>query len=318
MVHVLPIVLIILSFVFEPTPVIAEDATITRLSGKVQILSLGMEKSDSEATTVKFEGNFYTFRAGKVGLKVIVGNIIQTGLKGKVRLVYPNGDQIHVGSATSYRILKTKKPEVKIDFGKVRAQISKKGRRKRLGIRTMSATLGVRGTDFYVYDSGRLGQTEVSVLRGQVNVTAVASKISVQVKPGYSVEIPSPQKIQPATNDTIKTPKAIQQKVTIPTQPLLRKTTQFEFDEMRAHSQIQAPLNTSPVIAKLEKKAILNQIEEIRLEDPSLYQRLKKAKSLDAEALSEIAIEKHYKSAPRGVRRVDELKMDPYEGFSTD
>ena len=51
------------------------------------------------------KGNTIMYEAKKA-MKLPVGSVIKTGKRSKVKLIYPNGDQISVGSETFLKFLK--------------------------------------------------------------------------------------------------------------------------------------------------------------------------------------------------------------------
>ena len=102
---------------------------------------------------------------------------MRTGRKSKARIVYKNGDQFSVGEATSYKIVSrvTQAKEgsstaVNLLYGKLRAVINKDGPRKNMKIKTNTAVMAIRGTDFYVDKKSSLVGAEVKVLRGTVEL----------------------------------------------------------------------------------------------------------------------------------------------------
>ncbi|MEO7165298.1 MAG: FecR family protein, partial [Bdellovibrionia bacterium] len=197
-------------------------AVVTKLEGKVKIFTHPSNtlprtlQSNGKGTHVLYDGEYYLAEDAKIGDHVENGNILQTLPGAKAKLVYPNGDQFYVGPATSYRVFFMDKSghgdtRINLMYGKMRGIVEKGGPRTILYIRTKTAIMGVRGTDFFIAQGGLEESTEVSILRGSVEVTpnnipeargkffkisdsspSMGDLKSTQVKAGFSADIGTP------------------------------------------------------------------------------------------------------------------------------
>ena len=96
-----------------------------------------------------------------------------------MKIVYKNGDQFNIGEGTSFEIKwKSNKspPTGNLLYGSIRGIISKKGSRSGLIIKSKSAVMGVRGTDFNFTQRGTSGKSAISVIRGKVDVANIRKR----------------------------------------------------------------------------------------------------------------------------------------------
>lgn len=172
-------------------------ATLVQAEGPVQIYHHPSEKLPSqedrlEGALALYEGLYYRVAQAKAGDRIEKGNVVRTLPGARARIIYDNGDQFYLGTATAYRV--TWKDEgaslakLNLMYGRLRGVISKEGPRKKLMIHTRAATMGVRGTDFYISDSGPEGMTQVSVLRGRVELENTGGAKAV-LATGQSAEV---------------------------------------------------------------------------------------------------------------------------------
>ena len=191
--------------------------TLTQVDGTVVLYSepsKTLQKESSGLPHALFEGEYFLVRSAKAGDRVNLGNVVRTNPGAKARLVYDNGDQFNVGPASSFRIFWDKdtaegKTRMDLAYGKLRGIIAKGGPRSRLQIRTKAATMGVRGTDFFIAKSGATGETEVSILRGEVEVKP-AAPASAAPRPKRSTPAPSTTSSSRKQNEnrgTLKVPR---------------------------------------------------------------------------------------------------------------
>ncbi len=159
-----------------------QAGTITQLEGKVMLFTNPAKTPGSggakEGARALFEGQYYLVRDAKLGDRVEQGNILRTPPAAKARVVFENGDQYNVGPGTAYKVSwksdsqdpGAASPEVNLMYGKLRGIVAKGGPRSKLQVRTASATMGVRGTDFFIASQDEDKGTEVSIIRGAVEV----------------------------------------------------------------------------------------------------------------------------------------------------
>jgi hypothetical protein len=237
----------------------SQVATVSQVEGRAQIFTrpskaLQAKTEESEGVIALFEGEYYRVKDLKISDRVENGNVLRTLPGGKVKVIYDNGDQIYVGPGTSYRISWKNEgksaPEIRLAYGKIRGVISKEGPRKKVIIRTRTAVMGVRGTDFFIADEG-LGETSVSVLRGAVEVAPERGKVMV-VETGMTAEI-------------------AQKAVEIP----LRKISREDLGEIRVASALPVRKEAEQAVLKnLEQKALEVTLKDIKTYQPELLKDL--------------------------------------------
>lgn len=276
----------------------ADDAVLTQMEGGgVQIFSNPSRKVDGPSPRALYEGEYYTVRDAKIGDKLSTGNVIRTSATSKARVVYSNGDQMQLTPGTSYRIfLSGKKKELELKYGRIRAILAKDGPRSGLKLRTKTATMGVRGTDFV------LGESEVSVLRGAIEVQPKGSSKAKTVKNGESAELVAEPKTATVTAQ-------------------IRPTTQSELIEIQKASTIE-PAREIPAEAKekvetLERKAVEMTLNDIRKADPELHAQLQGAQS--ASDLNKATVGKVFQAAPAakkpGLEELEAIEPDAYQKY---
>jgi hypothetical protein len=235
--------------------------TLTQLDGEVKLFSNPAKELQGSGPHALFEGQYYTVGDAKVGSRLEKGNILRTAPSGKARVVFDNGDQYNVGTSTAYKVAYEKdvadgKPSVDLMYGIV----AKGGPRSKLQIRTKSATMGVRGTDFYIADGGPTGGTEVTVMRGEVEVkpvAAAASKATVPVttvKPGFSGEVQLEKKaLETTLNDVKSYDKKLYAKV---------DAAKLDGAEDVNRASVEALMSDAPAAAK-NKKPFKSELEDL-------------------------------------------------------
>src|SRR6185295_7780603 len=213
-------------------------ATLAAIQGEVKIFSDPSKDSpQGPPPHAKYEGLYYSVRDAKVGERVEKANIIRTQTGGRARVIYDNGDQIYVAAASSYKIEWDKdtndaNPELELRYGKARFVIQKGGPRSKFKIKTKSAVLGVRGTDFFVAVNEATGQTETATLRG-----------SVEVKP--PVETAQPTTVT-AGNTASVAPAPEAAAAPQPAQVSLHQTTKAELQAVQRNTALTSPEPTPP------------------------------------------------------------------------
>ena len=283
-----------------------------------------------EGTHALYEGEYYLVETVAVGQPLEQGNIVRTAPGGKARVIFANGDQLNVGPATAMRIFWDKdardsKTRIDLAYGKVRGIVEKGGPRSKLQIRTRTATMGVRGTDFFIADGGVDGGTEVSIMRGAVEVTPKAKDSKpVEVKQGFSAEVVAP-KPPSSPEATASSPSAS----AAPAAPAveLRKTTQEELQGIQRSSTIvkkegEAPKEAPAAVAQLEKKAVETALKDIKTYDPQLYAQLESKKPASTDEINGAVVQERIKEAPHAPAQhkpykseVDDLDQGAYEKY---
>jgi hypothetical protein len=294
-----------------------QTGTMTQVEGSVKIFSHPSKilQKESGAPHALFEGEYFLVADAKVGDRVEKGNIVRTAPGSKARVVYENGDQFNVGPATAYRVTwnegtSKNHTQVTLAYGKLRGIIEKGGPRSRLQVRTKTAVMGVRGTDFFIAQNGTHEATEVSIIRGEVEVSPQDSKAKpVAVQAGYSAAV---------TMKETTTNQKVDPKVE------LRKTTQEEFVGIQksstlSHSNrmIASAPETQKTVEVLEQKATATVLKDIQTHDKKLYATLEKQSEGDlkitVDKINQAAIANLIKEAPKAPP-----KRKPYQSEMED
>jgi hypothetical protein len=293
-----------------PVQASVQVATVTQTEGTVKLLTSPTTQGfEGPPPHARFEGINYSEREVRVGDRVEQGNILRTSPGSKARVVYDNGDQLSVGSATAYKIRwkqdsATSQVSMDLMYGRVRGVVEKGGPRSHFLIRTKSATMGVRGTDFFIATGGAAAEaTEVTILRGAVEVTPLAQAASaaapkpVVVKAGESAEVARPAPVPvgavlSATEDEDASTPAPGVEV--------RSTTQQELSAIRSASHVAAPAAPAPApVQALEQKAVATTMKDIQAADPALFAALQaKPAPASSEELNSAVVSKAAETAP--------------------
>lgn len=262
-----------------------QPGTITKKIGKVTLLLDPHRKRQGEGPHVKYKGQFYRAVKAKKGMSVPIGSVIQTGGFGRVRVTFPNGDQITISKSSFFRIGYDKDRGKKVTdlmFGSIRGLVRNKNQKEQLQVKTKTMVMGVRGTDFFVSARDASGSSVVNVLRGKVAVAQLPSQ-AAEAKPGEvkrqrrlrMVEIPAGFSVKvkpvPKTADRRKRPAPLK----------VKPTTKKQLIAVQVETVIKEDPNekvepeVAERIAKLEAKAAENCLQDIKDYNPALYQRLK-------------------------------------------
>lgn len=321
-------------------------ATLTQVQGETKLFSnpsKSMPAAQAGVTYALYEGEYYAVKDAAVGDKVEKGNILRTAPNGKARVVYDNGDQFNVGPGTAYRIQWSEDSlkattQVSLMYGKFRGIVEKGGPRSKLQLRTRSAVMGVRGTDFFVASNGADQSTEVAIIRGSVELKSdQAAAKAVAVKAGESAAVSAaPAALETKASDA----KVAKAPVAAPVVEV-RKTTQEDLVAIQKASKIEAP-KVAPVaaakeiqaeVAKLEQKAVDTTIKDIKATDPKLAEQITKemakngaATPADVAALSERvnnqSINVAIKTAPKAPEKrkpfaseIEDLEAGAYQRY---
>ena len=261
-------------------------ATVTQVEGGVDLFTsptktLPPGADPRSGTLALFEGNYYRVREATSGDRVENGNVLRAAPGARAKVVYDNGDQLFVGPGSAYRVVwnepKASASELSLMYGKLRGVIKKEKGEKKFIIKTRTAVMGVRGTDFYISDEGSEGETEIAVIRGRVEVeTAKGSK------------------------DEVVTGGAARVK----DQVLKSATTKELLDEVKTASSIHsgAPVDK---MQDLEAKALSAAFEDIRIYQPAVYQKLKAqlGGAIRSEELNSKVVEIEAEKAPSDPKR---------------
>ncbi len=131
-------------------------------------------------------------------------DIIQTESRGKATITLKSGDKIFIAPSTRIKLsdLMPRKEKSKttgiIDllYGKVRAQI-KKMRKSDVRLRTTTAVIGVKGTDFIVKFEDKI--TTVGTIEGLVNLSSLKTSKSIDISSGKMSSVSPAGEVMPVS-----------------------------------------------------------------------------------------------------------------------
>lgn len=321
--------------------------TLTQIQGKVELFTHPSKTlpthSPNTGKRALFEGQYYWVEIAKAGDRVEKGNILRTALDGKARVIFQNGDQYNVGPGTAYKVNWDKdsaqaNAQVGLMYGKFRGVVSKDGPRTRLKIRTPSATMGVRGTDFFIAEGGKEGGTEVTILRGAVELkpaTAPKNAKPIEVKQGFSAVVPPPPP-QAKTADVAVGGRE-KKKVKVANAPPLpqielREVTKEDLAGIKSSTKVEAlkkedlssasSRDIASQVDQLEAKAVETTLQDIKTHDPKLYAQISVDKKLTADQANELGVEQMAKTAPSAPSKrkpykseIEDLENGAYEKY---
>ena len=312
-----------------PTAWASQEATLTRIEGQVHLLK---EPSKTPATQVpegakrvKYEnGMHYLAVQAKLGDSIGNGHFLRTETNARAQVTYPNGDQITIGPGTMYEVKwaadsedpEKAKVQMHLLFGKMRGVVEKGGPRSKLQIRTRTATMGVRGTDFFIAAEGKSG-TEVSTLRGEVEVIPMAGAAASS---GTSEPVTKPVVV--AVGQSVAVTHAAAE---------IRKTTQQDLKAIQVTSEVKsvtveeakASAEIDQKIATLEKKAAETALKDVQKTDPELYAQLAvRGQEIRSEHIQEQVVTRLLKTAPLAPAKrkpfrseLDDLEQGTYQKY---
>ena len=141
-------------------------------------------------------------RIGGFGLNLKKGDEVVSEKGGTAEIVLKSGNKIYVGSATRIKLTEEVIGKSKslfsrmifVTYGKIRAKIQKT-RRKKIRIRTLTAIVGVKGTDFVT--EYKEETTTVGTMTGLVNLASIKTRGSVDIPPGQMASISPMGEVMP-------------------------------------------------------------------------------------------------------------------------
>lgn len=169
-------------------------------------------KGDIKVTSLK-DGKT---EAAKVGKKVYSGDSITAGPDSRAKVVMSDKNILNISPDSKVVIEKytndpksdSRSVELKVEYGKVRAQVEQKydGEKNKFNIKTPTAVAGVRGTDFITGFNRQTRQSSIVTFSGMVAVGTPGPKgeilNAVFVRPGQTTNVgegktPEPPKALP-------------------------------------------------------------------------------------------------------------------------
>lgn len=265
---------------------------VIKKQGSAELYFNPSKKVTGNGPHVLFKGLYYNFKKIKLGEKINNGNIIKTNKDSKLKIVYKNGDQFNIGEATSFEIKwksSSKPPKGNLIYGSIRGIISKTGARSGLLIKSKSAVMGVRGTDFNFTQRGTSGKSAISVIRGRVNVASTQEpNKKMNIEQGFSAEL---------VGDKLATTPL--KKLTI------SRTTKEDLIKIQKDSRIEKQkedrTNNKAIqadILQLETQAKKATLVDIKEYQPEVYRVIKDKKINSIDAINTTVLTKAYEVAP--------------------
>ncbi len=302
-------------------------AILTFVEGSVELFSGRSQKVHDSvpegSVRVKYEGSHYLASSVKPGMTLPSGAWLRTRPGSRARVVFGNGDQMNVGPASLFKIEAPAKArgsqEMDLRYGMVRSIISKSGPRSGFKVRTASAVMGVRGTDFVVEASD---VTALTLIRGSVELSRhkeAAKTVStgetalVQDKKPVEKFATSQLEFRRVLAATEKSPQAAP--VSMPSEVLEREARARDVSKQdlldhaaspEERKKIESLVKDGADVQTLNRVAVTARIEQAPATSPGL-QRLKEQ------------MRKRYKISEQ---ELNELEKDPYgryfEGTQTE
>jgi hypothetical protein len=293
---------LIIGITVQASAVEIKEAMVVSFSGLVEIFSaLNVDAGSSEKSFVIFDGKKYVSRRVQPGVKVHPGDILRSGNDGKVKIIYNSGDVFILGNATAFivpsELQKGASKEVSSEllYGKLRGMIDKKGPLSGVRIRTASVTSGVRGTDLYMSYNPLSQNTQVHVLRGEVEVTP----LTVGSQAAQPVFVKTGQKAVLENHGTeTATASQTEMKVLISTQSDLKQIQ--DTAKMAKPELFKLSPETVDKIDELQKVSEQMVIQDIKTTTPDVYKVLVTKKWNGVEAISQVMVNELSKKAPKG------------------
>lgn len=149
--------------------------------------SVGTVDVKSEPAWVERDGMRLTI--GAFGVKLFKNDVVKTAQNGKAQISLDNGNQIYLAPNTELRLTEELIGEdrsavsqaFRLVVGKIRAKVQKT-RKQRFTVKTATATIGVKGTDFIA--EFVKSKTRVGTLEGIVQLSSEKTRESVDIPAG--------------------------------------------------------------------------------------------------------------------------------------
>ncbi|PIT99291.1 MAG: hypothetical protein COT74_09800 [Bdellovibrionales bacterium CG10_big_fil_rev_8_21_14_0_10_45_34] len=296
----------------------AGNGVVVASRGRVEIYSNPSQTKVGSGPHVKFEEQFYQMKKAKAGLKVFLGDVVSTGTDGHVRIIFPTGDQMTVGTNSAFSInwesssgsKDAKTMIMNLIYGQIRSVVNPQGPMKGLKVKTKSVVSGVRGTDFFIHYRPNADETDVAVMRGQVEVKPLSSSDSA---PPIIVESSYKAAIKPGIHKepTLKIDKSSKQE-------LLKIQLETFILGLEAQKSQKVSPEVKKEIEQLDAKAKAVTIADIKRYDPKLAEKAKGAKTLDeiqSAVVANLLDKAPEKPEKPSLQELRELDHDVYEKY---
>ena len=210
-------------------------------------------------------------RVLKPGDSVFREDVINTGSEGSVKILFSDQSIMDLGPSSLFKVdqfesgsdPKKRKVEMSLAYGRVRAAINQKvGSEGKFKIKTRAATMGVRGTEFYVI-SDILSSIAGKESKGES--AAGTPKTQVLVTEG-KVEVTTPNAVGPkAPERTVAVLPG--EKITVTTPEASKQSTSSE--------AVRTPASARPLVEKATPEEVKTVVSEVKLKDTTFAQAVK-------------------------------------------
>ncbi|MEN9723129.1 MAG: FecR protein [Pseudomonadota bacterium] len=313
-------------FLVMPVARAERPPILTFTEGVVEMFSEPRQKTHESipegASRAKYEGLHYIAQNVTMGSALTLGAWLRTRPGGRARVIFENGDQLQVGPASFLRIApvsassapstsaspskdstlpsssqaSSPSSELELRHGMVRAIISKTGPRSRFRVRTASAVMGVRGTDFVVETRAF---TTLTLIRGAVELREAPQK-------GSAMKSLKPQTIRTGETALVEEKKPV----------LAFSTSQLELKRVlhltEPQSPITSPTDTEVITREKRAREVTAKDFSDHAQSPEEKGRLESliAKTADADSLNRLALMTRIQAAPEASPGLQRLKEE--------
>ena len=210
-------------------------------------------------------------RALKSGDSVFREDVINTGSEGSVKILFSDQSIMDLGPSSLFKVdqfesgpdPKKRKVEMSLAYGRVRAAINQKvGSEGKFKIKTRAATMGVRGTEFYVM-SDILSSVAGKESKGEV--AASAPKTQVLVTEG-KVEV---------TPSKAAGPKAPERTVAVLPGEKITVTAPEPSKSSVSSEAARMPASAPPLVERATPEEVKTVVSEVKLKDVTFAQAVK-------------------------------------------
>lgn len=281
---------------------LADDhvARIVKLENSSQIFVPFNPELKTKDKLVKYLDKTYRIIPATRGMKLENGYIVTTGPLSKLKIIFKNGDHFFISNNTQYEIKwgqeevqAKEKSTMSILRGAVRGLIEKGGPRSGMKIITRNVVMGVRGTDFHIFQHNS-GLTQISVLRGAIDLEDENKKETIHIGGG--------QTFMKKKNNS-----------------QLSQLTKKELKTIAQQTSIHSSEVPDKNLNDLENKAKEVTIKDINLYNPGLLKEMMSKGGTSSDELAASTIEALEKTAPETSKKPDWADLmdekDPYETY---
>jgi hypothetical protein len=236
--------------------------TVTKVEGSVLIMrgQVGSETTSKVDLDTKLARYYSDVRHAAVGDPVENDAVLVTKAKSRARVIFTNGDQISIGPKSVFRMAWRPRERTLLELaqGALKAWILSDGPRANLQVRTRTAVIGVRGTEFAVRKASRRSETSLTVLRGKVGLKAAGNgkirNMGVEIAQGQTAETRADGSVAARTTTAIEL-----------------QAVEADVRMGESSTQQELPANVAKRIAALEKAAAGALMSELEKYEPEVF-----------------------------------------------